>query len=666
MDYLDSLDKEQLKAATASAGPLKVVAGAGSGKTRVLTCRVAHMIDTKVVNPEEMFVSAFTKAAAEEMAERVEKLVVADGLKVGTFHSLMFRLLQDERRLNAIPPIQVCKESERTRILQGLLGKPGKDYPQAINADVDLGNVGSFIGTWKNELIVSDAQEIKQTVDDAPLGSDIRAAALIYPLYDKQLQMLGKLDFDDMLLHAYLALAHKKDVLARARKKWSAFLIDEAQDTNHAQWEIMKLLAPPSTKPNLTIVGDTRQCLYRFRGAIPELMDNFETFYKGAEVINMTKNYRSVNAVVDHSNRLIKSLDLPAQKANRAQGRDPITVEFLDQSQQAVELAEFVTEARDSGYKGGDIAVLIRTNAQSAEIETAFVAAKLPYWCRNGGFFDRMEIGDIMNYLRLAMDHTNAEALGRIINKPTRYLGKVYVEQVVENAKRYDGDLIQAMYATERYKGKRMFPKQIDAAYELASLIETITPTEGALINPTQAIMKILERTDYIDWLRKTSGTDAGTDDSRKENIDALLEVTLKYGSIKTFLDFVDEATRLQLESNDATEISTVHRAKGREWPIVFCSNFYNESIPHKMAIREGGAQGIQDERRVAYVAFTRAQDLLVIGVPRLNEKGEEVRPSPFLNDADLEVKEREDDAPWWGNFLSPDRAESSGTLPLG
>ncbi len=648
-DYIDSLDPDQKVAVLADPVPTVILAGAGSGKTRVLTCRVAHQIDTGICLPEQMFVSAFTKAASEEMQERVAKLSDADDLVVGTFHSLMYRFMNQERRALGLETLGVCKEYQRTKTIEGLLAKPSKDFPDAINADVDLGIVSNYIGQWKNELIACTDEEIAETVEDAPEGSDMWAAAMIYPLYEDRLRILHLLDFDDMLKMSYEMLRDYPKARQQAQAQWRAFFVDEAQDTNKAQWEIIKLIAPPKESPNITIVGDQRQCLYGFRGAHPELMDEFGKIYKGARKIDLTRNYRSKPAVVKHANNLIRSFGLPDQNSHRNGGSDPQAWFFRDPRHQAVEIAQLVTEVRDSGRKGGDMAVLIRTNAQSADIESAFVASKIPYWCQSGGFFDRMEIGDIMAYLRLALDHTNVEALNKIINKPTRYLGKVFVEAVLSKSRSTDGDLVKALPLTKAYNGRKLWAKQLEAARDLANLLNKISPSDGSLINPVIAIQTILDTTDYIDWLRKTTGTSIGADDSRKENIDALIDIATQHGSLQSLISFADEATALQTKSNDATEICTVHRAKGREWPIVIATNFHDDSIPHKMAQREGT---VREERRVAYVAFTRAQDHLIVTVPMLSDRGEAVEPSRFLEDADLEVDYPEDG--WYKSVLTP------------
>lgn len=642
-EYLDSLDPDQLEATLAPPIPTKILAGAGSGKTRLLISRIAHQIDSGVADPSHMFVSAFTRSAADEMDERIRHIVSAESLTIRTFHGLMYGFLNDERRLSGLPALNICKPSEQQRTFQGLLGKKSKDWPQGINVEADLSTVSGLIGTWKNELIHADSKEIKVTVEENPFGSDRWAAATIYPLYEAHLKSIDKIDFDDMLCKAYDLLSTSSGALGRARERWNAFFVDEAQDSNRAQMEILKLIAPPADKPNITLVGDLKQALYRFRGAVPELMDEFSHDYK-AVTLTLGRNYRSTSKIIDAANNLAKQFEEP-QTPQRHEGAEPIGLSVFSEMEQAVEITSFVQSLRERGKKGGEIAVLIRTNAQGGEIERAFVAARLPYWCAGGGFFDHMEIGDLMAYLRLANDHTDANALNRIINKPTRYLGRAFVDQVVQNSTEYGDDLVTAIRFTTRYSGKALWAKQLDAAQNLADLLEAISPGEESLIYARLAINKVLDETKYMDWLRTTSGTSEGADDSRKENIDALLNIASEFGSIAALIKFADEAAELQVQSGDATEICTVHRSKGREWPYVFVTNFYDGSFPHKLSI---GPIASADERRVAYVAFTRAQDHLIVTVPHVDSYGEETSPSPFLRDAGIDLQEVDPENHWF------------------
>jgi DNA helicase-2/ATP-dependent DNA helicase PcrA len=375
--------------------------------------------------------------------------------------------------------------------------------------------------------------------------------------------------------------------------------------------------------------------------------------YPKAARIDLTKNYRSSEQVIQHSNVLIQSLKLPDQVGHRGDGADAFVGFFDGQTDQAVNIAQLVTEARNAGYKGGDIAVLMRTNAQSASIERAFVASKLPYWCKNGGFFERMEIGDLVAYLRLAQGNGDEQALRRIINRPTRYLGAAFCDAVMSMVARDDISIKKAIPRVFATRGKNLSKRQREAAKDLANLLDNICPPDGDCLSPYIAVSRILAWTEYIDWLKRNDGSDEGADQSRQENIEAFMSVVSDFGTIEGVLEFIGESNRLQQETNDATEISTVHRAKGREWPIVIVSNFHEFSFPHKRAVEEGH---LPDERRVAYVAATRARDVLAFSVPKQDVKGMAVTPSRFLRDMDLPDEEPDSDEDlakeWWGDLF--------------
>lgn len=638
--YLDRLDADQMEAVLFGPEPLLVMAGAGSGKTSLLTARIANMLDTGLVRPDQMFVSAFTKAAANEMKERVQLLTDCSGLEIGTFHSIMFRLLNQERQAAGKSNWDLCKTGRSKMWFQNMLESPSRDYPNALNMACDIGNVIGRIGHWKNACIHHYDAEVKETLDEAPRGTDLYASATLYPLYEAWLASQDMIDFDDMLLKAYDLLSTNDAVLARARETWTAFFVDECQDTNLVQFKLVELLAPPETNPNITIVGDTRQALYEFRGARPELLEWFEDRWK-AHRLDLANNYRSVSSVVIAANKLVNGImDVIDQKSIRGEGVEPKTFSFSDEIDQAMAIAQDVTEKREAGKKGGDVAVLVRTNAQSAALEAAFVKAGLPYWCNGGGFFQHMEIGDLVAYLRLTQERSNTELLHRIINRPTRYLGKAFVEAVEANAPRYGGDLVKAIRFTDSYNNRRLSDKQRAAAIELSDLIESLTERDGEEISPAQAILKVLNATDYMEWLKQNTGMGGGADDSRKENIEALKKVCWEHSSIKSLLHFIDESSRLQQDSNDATQILTVHRSKGGEWDTVWVANMHDSSFPHKAAQIEGN---LMPERRIAYVAFTRAKNELKLAVPMVDEKGVAVDPSRFIAQAGIERPEIDD-----------------------
>jgi DNA helicase-2/ATP-dependent DNA helicase PcrA len=519
-DYLETLDAQQREAVLSPPSPLAVMAGAGAGKTKVITARIMNQIHGGI-DPNSLFVSAFTKAASVEMAERILRIEENAEVDVSTFHSLMFRFMNSYMASSGKEPYDLYKEGRKKILIQNLLDRPSRDFPNALNLDADISNVISTIGRWKNGGIHYFDEEISTTKQDSPRSSDMYAAAVVYELYEKHLASANSIDFDDMLLKSMDLLASNNEALSEARSTWKGFFVDEAQDTNIVQWKILELIAPPEDSPNLTVVGDLRQCLFSFRGASPEIFEQFINRYKDAKVVDLVNNYRCVGPIVESANKLAENMGMKDQVANRSDGEIPQVHKFDSTLDQAKAIAEDVSKLRESGVSGGDIAVLIRTNAQSVDIESAFVAAGIPYWCNGGGFFQRMEVGDIMAYLQLANGEDRFDLLGKIINKPTRYLGAAFVEAVNDTQTRLGGDIIRSIRMTDSYNNKKLSPKQRSAAIDLSTLLLEIKEKDGDKISPSIAIGKILDKTDYFDWLKKNNGLGDGQDSSRIENINA-------------------------------------------------------------------------------------------------------------------------------------------------
>jgi DNA helicase-2/ATP-dependent DNA helicase PcrA len=630
---LENLDKFQLEAVLAPQAPLAVMAGAGAGKTKVITSRILNQIDSGI-DPSTLFVSAFTRAAANEMSERISTSKHVNRLNISTFHSLMFKFINSFLEANGSQAFDVCKESKKKIFFQKILDKPSRDFPDAVNIECDISTIISIISRWKNSAIHYYDDEIKTTLDDAPRNSDLYAAAKVYALYEKYLESNNLLDFDDMRLKALDLLSSNNDAIPYAKSMWSGFFVDEAQDTNIVQWSILEKIADPNSEPNITVVGDLRQCLFTFRGATPEVFEQFVDRYKGATVIDLINNYRCSAKIVDSANRLAGTMNVVDQVSQRSVGVDPQVFKFEDYEHQAQAVAEDILQLRSEGVSGGDIAVLVRTNSQSLPIETAFVSNGIPYWCNGGGFFDRMEVGDIVAYLKIANEENRFDLLRKVINRPTRYLGSAFVD-AVEIANQKYGDLIKSIRLTNSYSGKKLSPKQRESAIALSNLLIAIREPDDVNISPYIAIGNILSKTEYVDWLKKSSGLSDDDNSSRLDNLEILKENAAKFTSVRDFLSFVDECSRLQVQSNDSTEISTIHRSKGSEWEHVWLTGMHEDSIPHVLAKAENDIIG---ERRIAYVGYTRAKNYLKIGVPSLDQNGNEVNPSRFIYDSGLSI----------------------------
>lgn len=644
---LSALDDDQRAAVTAPPGPLLIAAGAGSGKTRVLTYRVAHQIETGVAVAGQFFVSAFTKAAATEMSQRLRVLVPNVSVPVATFHSHMYRFLLSE---SGRRKLDVCSDAEQKRIIKGLLGPPSRDFPIALNVEHDVAVVAAIISGWKNGLIAADDEIVKTEADEEGASHPRGAAALIYQLYENELARLRKLDFDDMLKHAYELMERDPGALARARERWTSYAVDECQDSNGAQFGLLAFIAPPAESPNLTLVGDDRQCIFRFRGARPELMVGFLQRWRGANRIDLARNYRSTPQVVGPANQLMDPSKTIPQTTVRPAGPRTKVIPFSDQTDQAEEIAGFVQAAVAAGHRHSDVAVLVRTRAQTAAFERAFVSAGLPYHCDGGGFFDRAEVGDMMAYLRLTVDPNDEKALRRIVNRPTRYLGEAFCDAALAMADAHGVSLVEALRLVTHSRGKALSSKQRSEAAWLWELLVNQLGAGRRAMPPADAVKAVLDETKYLEWMRREHG-DKDTDDSRMENLVMLQEIAEPYATTAELLEFAAKSTKMQKESG--TELVTIHRSKGRQWRFVVVSNFYEGSIPHKKALEDTN-HGIADERRLAYVAWTRAEDCLVICVPGEDTFGQEAEVSRYIEDARLEVEDVIIDA-WWGDaFVTP------------
>lgn len=618
------LDPSQRAAVEASPTPLVIIAGAGSGKTRVLTSRIARQLTDGVMRPRDCFVTSFTRVAAKEMEARLHLLTSTAGLTVGTFHRHAFTFLRQEWALAGQDPLEICRDAERKRVIRDLLGPAKPEQPHAVNLDADLSVVCGQISAWKANLVYETDEPVREAASS--LSIDLAAAGRIYPLYQAWLAAERKLDFDDMLSDLYALLIHDEAALERISRRWNAFFIDEGQDINRVQWELLKLIAPPGTDPNLTIVGDPRQAIYQWRSATPAALLGACDLW-GAQRIDLVTNYRSLPPIVGGANRLISPLQLPNLVPARTDGPQVVPVLFEDTAQQAAEIVRLVGAVRAQGMPGSSVAVLVRTNAQTAAIERAFTAAGLLYFCRDGGAFGRLEARDLLSYLRVAVDPTDRESLRRIINRPTRYLGEAFVTEVAGSAGD-GGDLVGQMTRVTHTAAKALNSKQIDSAAALAGLIRSI----GSL-PPGLAIETVLARTGYLSWLRRHEGSAIGADEDRVDNLRALIKTAGSYATIADLIAFVDEHEAMLRNSPDATVISTVHGAKGSEWPVVIIAGMSTETLPHKRAVEP---DQVDEERRVAYVAATRAQDLLVLCSPLVNDRDEDVDPSPFLADMGL------------------------------
>lgn len=603
---MTDLNRAQLEAVGHGDGPLLVIAGAGTGKTKMLVHRTAELTET--VDADKILLVTFTKKAAQEMGERLGSLVdrsTAAAVTSGTFHSVCFRLLREEDAT-----LEVVPEWKMRSTIKGLIGGPSKMWPQAVDwPDADLSSVLHLLSLARNERLTPDELELmwrKGPSIDTPMqfrGPALRKLPQVWRLYDEWKRERGVVDFDDMLILVLDRLESDDVYRKRIQHRWTHVLVDETQDTNRVQWELLKIIAAPQN--NITAVGDVRQSIYGWRGAKPEQVLAFAEHFPGARILGLTENYRSDEHVIRLANAIAAAMpeDHEPLVATRPAERGPVVRHFDGPEDEA----RFIANEIAAGIKLGDLpdefAVLYRTNAQSRAFEDELLRNQVPYIVVGSlGFYGRSEIQDMLAYLRAALDHNDRDAITRVIKRPTRYLGKAYVDAVDTYVNGHpDVTYLQGLTATPRLKDW-----QIEKARDFVGVVKQIRE-----MTPANAIRFVRGRTEYDHWLASEEGTE-DIDSSKIENLNELVVAAERFEKISDLLAFAQrqqDAAKSQ-DPRGRVVLSTIHRAKGLEWPYVYVAGASEGLLPHQRSIEEGD---VTEERRLWYVAATRARDRLTV-----------------------------------------------------
>ncbi len=592
MDYLKGLNEQQLEAVNHIDGPCLVMAGAGSGKTKVLTTRIINLIESGVRDYNILAIT-FTNKAAKEMRDRVEAMYGPVSSFIGTFHSFGLRVIKENYQKCGLMPNFTIVDSDDTltiikKILKNEKKDPKKFSPYAIR---------SKISEIKNEMLTDKELD---TLFNTPFD---KLCVSIYRKYQQMMEESNVIDFDDLLVMPTKLFMEDEFVLMRYQDHYPYILVDEYQDTNPVQYKMCKLLA--SRDRNLFVVGDMNQSIYGFRQADYRNILNFEKDYPECVAIKLEENYRSTNNILNAANAVIKhnanrkDLELWSQKG------DGVKVKYLrayDERNEVDLIADEIQKLLDKGYLKKDIAVLYRTNAQSRVIEESFLNNKLKY--RVVGtveFYGRKEIKDLLAYLRLIYNHNDAISLRRIINFPKRGIG----EKAIENLERLS-----------EIEGKSLFDcLSTSKELEFKSLIEELTKDFESL-SLTGLIEDILTKT----GIRQEYEQDMNLDgEIRLENLEEFKSITANYEDEEGVInlgDFLDEVTAFadrtqKQEGDDVVTLMTMHAAKGLEFKVVFLIGMEEGIFPHNNAMLE--EDGIEEERRLCYVGITRAKELLYI-----------------------------------------------------
>jgi len=642
---LSSLNPEQREAVLVDDGSCLVVAGAGTGKTRVLTLRISRLLAERRARPWEILAVTFTNKAAREIRERVAHAVgeaEAAGLWMGSFHGVSLRILRRHA--------QACGlRNDSFKILdedaQQVLAKDA-GIAAGVIEDLDakdlkrrVRELHAAIQAWKEEGWTPD--DVAAQVDLMRLpGARARKTLAAYRHYQASLLERNACDFADLLLHPLALWRRDADVRREWEGKFRQILVDEFQDTNRLQYEWLRILA--AGHGNLFCVGDPDQSIYEWRGARPAIMLGFPKDFPGARLVTVDRNYRSTQEILEPANRIVEANQRLGGKRLKSDvsGAAVETALFEDERSEANAVVQEVISWLRKGTPAHEIAILLRSAGPMRTIEQALRLQSVPYEVVGGQRFDeRREVRDAMAYLRLAADPTDDLAFLRIANIPARGLGETSAQAVVARRLRDGGSIADALRAMAADRSVRLQARARQAMPELADLLdEAAEAAASGLRSPGAILEAMLDATGYVGWLR-----DSG-DDLADQRVEVLAEMVAEgsSGRFESVGQWLQEIALLSAadEAKDLERIrlSTVHAAKGLEYDIVFSPCFEDGILPNARAVQE--AYGRAEERRIAHVAWTRARKRLYVSCAA-SRHGQRTLPSPFFEESGLGVPQR-------------------------
>ena len=629
MISIDKLNENQLKAVEHVDGPCMVLAGPGSGKTRVITYRIANMVVNKDIKPTSILAISFTKASSMEMKNRA--LALSNDFRMnkvtyGTFHSVFFRILRYFENYNIESILdEKTKRIGLKNILKGL---------NIENADDDetIGQVINEISYVKNELM--DKRDFKSEV----LTSD--EFIKVYNYYEEYKEQINKIDFDDMLIKTYELLKNNKSALDRVRSAYRYILVDEFQDINKVQFEALKLIANPNN--NIFVVGDEDQSIYGFRGSRPDFLLEFEEYFLNTNKVLLDINYRSKGEIIDIANRLIEKNENRYEKVIKCGQGNGANVNYIspeDSEEEAVYIAKDIKDKIQEDYtEYTDFAVIYRTNIQSRALVDVFMDMRIPFVVKDSivTIYDHWAAQDILSYLKIGVNPNSNKDWIRIINKPFRYISKDNLNLIKD-----EPDFINALI-----NKCDLHPKQVKTINDLDIDISYV---KG--LNPKNAISYIRTTLDYDRYI-----LDYCT--NRKIKINGLIEILNELESsatnFKTIQEYLDHIERVKSEivdnknnkETDGVIFTTMHSAKGLEFKNVYIIGANEGTIPHEKSYEiddeEKKNDQIEEERRLMYVAITRAEENICISSP-INKYGKRVSKSRFMEDIKAPTKKEMD-----------------------
>jgi len=613
---LEGLNPSQRHAVAATDGPVLVVAGAGSGKTRVLTHRIAYLVRDLGVSPYSILAITFTNKAANEMKERVAGLVgrVADGMWVSTFHSACVRILRREApRLGYRSSFSIYDDADSVRLVTMCirdLDLDPKQFPPRV--------IRAAISNAKNELIDYE------TYGANGEGFYHEKVSDVFRLYQQRLVEASAVDFDDILVLTVDIFRAFPEVLKQYQQRFQYLLVDEYQDTNHAQYMLVKLLA--AAHRNVFVVGDADQSVYAFRGADMRNILDFENDYDDATIVLLEQNYRSTQTILDAANAVIRHNDSRKPKrlwTDEGEGELIATYEARDEQDEAAFIADRIRDLESDGTALSDVAVFYRTNAQSRVIEEVFVRYGVPYQVVGGlKYYDRREVKDAIAYLRGVVNPDDQVALKRIINVPKRAIGDTSVAHVDRFAEAEGIGFLEALRRVD--ENPRLTARAQRSIQEFVALVDHLG--ERAADGPAAAIQAVLDETGYLDMIRSDRSIEAM---GREENLKELASAVAEFEEVGPasmgpaewaeldameklglFLESISLVADIDAwEDRDQVTLMTLHNAKGLEFPVVFITGMEDGVFPHMRSL--GNKTELEEERRLCYVGITRAEQRL-------------------------------------------------------
>ena len=609
------LNTAQQKAVCHETGPMLVLAGPGSGKTTVLLCRISRLLERGLAKPQEILALTFSKAAAEEMKSRFENLNGASGVSFGTFHSIFFRILRSRYGWNVE---QIFQEEERRNILRNSIEAEKWDIP----------DLEEYISQFFSQLSLMNS-ELEQPNRFTPVGMPVEEFRKLYRAYEGYKERHEKLDFDDMLTQCYQLLREDAAVREYWQRKYKFILVDEFQDVNQAQFACLQILA--EKHQNLFVVGDDDQSIYAFRGARPDFLLHFPTLYPAAKKVTLNTNYRSTERIVNLAERVIGKNEVRFVKNMKGIGEAGDKVTFFlaeDAAKEAAHIAEKIGRLLDEGVPLTEIAVIYRTNLQGGAFARELYKRGIPYDLRDnsGNVYEHWVAKDLLAYLLLAENEESDSALRRILNKPKRYIGK----DLLAEAETMPYTLLRSFFVCPSLKGwqeENLENLRIDL-----NQIRKRTPYDAV-----KYIRKVIGYDEYLEEFAAYRRTSAQV---LQEIADEIMETAKDCADVRSFREQLErlslqmkEQSRKKGQKRNGVALMTMHGAKGLEFRAVFLPSLVEGIVPH-----EKGMDTVAEERRLFYVAMTRASEKLCLSAI-LQRYEKERKPSRFLAEMGLDAE---------------------------